>query len=647
MLFLSPQSYALDSVETIDVAWEPTNAVTVYNKLFVTNPKNNTVDVIDANKNTLIKSIPVGKIPMSAVVSGNKIYVNNFWDNTVTVIDAVNNQVLKSVLADLYPASVVLQSGKIYAPNSWSDTVSIIDTATNNSLGNVKLGANVSQPGFVFIVSYRVIVLNQGTSNISIIDEKYKSFKKIVWISGRPSGWTLVWKYVYIYHDDTNIISVFSAEKEALTSIIKTEAWALSGTLVWTKLYVNHPTGNYVSIIDTTNNTIRKVISVGKYPISSTLIGTKLYVNNRDDNSISVIDTLTDQVVQTVSVEKWPISSTKVGNKLYINSPESGKISVFYTEPPILSGIASITTNGKYGVGAKIDISMVFDQPLAPGSSANVTLNNGVKVNLSTINKVSLIGEYTVTKEDTNIADLSVVSLSDIRVKGISGAESTTYSIPKGKNLGDYKNISIDTSIVTASTPSTLTPEDVCKLPSIYRTCPLSKAPENSTQYRENMICEGFISEKQPPGKRISRIEVLNIAVNMLRGLKSSASEYNDTYSDITREGNSQETVSVIQTGLDNGLIFPNNGAFEPTKQISRIEAYALLMRGVCMQPEESSDMARAIHQKALQNNITTKQWARFRPYSSITRNEVYIVASQLANWADKNGGCDALQCRK
>ena len=65
------------------------------------------------------------------------------------------------------------------------------------------------------------------------------------------------------------------------------------------------------------------------------------------------------------------------------------------------------------------------------------------------------------------------------------------------------------------------------------------------------------------------------------------------------------------------------------------------------MQPDDSADVARAIHQKALQNSITTKQWARFRPYSSITRNEVYILAYQLADWADKNGGCDALQCRK
>lgn len=181
----------------------------------------------------------------------------------------------------------------------------------------------------------------------------------------------------------------------------------------------------------------------------------------------------------------------------------------------------------------------------------------------------------------------------------------------------------------------------------MYRICPLTKPLENTLQYRENMMCEGFINEEQSRSKRISRIDVLNIAVNMLHRPKSVATDYDNTYTDITTTGNSQETVAVVQTGLDNNLIFPNNGAFEPTKKISRIEAYALLMRGVCLKPDEGEDVVRAIHQKAFQNGITKKSWARFRANSAITRNEVFIVASQLADWADKNGGCDKLECRK
>lgn len=76
----------------------------------------------------------------------------------------------------------------------------------------------------------------------------------------------------------------------------------------------------------------------------------------------------------------------------------------------------------------------------------------------------------------------------------------------------------------------------VCRDDKMYRTCPLTKPLENIVQFRENMICEGFISKDQPQSKRISRIEVLNIAVNMLRGPKAAATEYTNVYSDITPE---------------------------------------------------------------------------------------------------------------
>lgn len=91
---------------------------------------------------------------------------------------------------------------------------------------------------------------------------------------------------------------------------------------------------------------------------------------------MTVIDTTTDAVVRTIPVEPGPASSTLVGNKLYINSPESSKISVLYLEAPLLSGILSGVQNGTYGAGAKIDINMVFDQPLMAGSQATLALNN-------------------------------------------------------------------------------------------------------------------------------------------------------------------------------------------------------------------------------------------------------------------------------
>ena len=49
----------------------------------------------------------------------------------------------------------------------------------------------------------------------------------------------------------------------------------------------------------------------------------------------------------------------------------------------------------------------------------------------------------------------------------------------------------------------------------------------------------------------------------------------------------------------------------------------------------------------AFSTKLTNKTWKRFRPNKPITRNEVFLVASQLADWADTHGGCDKLECRK
>lgn len=69
-IFCGISLFALDGVETINVSGTPTSSVTIYNKLFVSNSKNNTVDVIDPAKNTVLKSIPVGKSPTSLLAFG-------------------------------------------------------------------------------------------------------------------------------------------------------------------------------------------------------------------------------------------------------------------------------------------------------------------------------------------------------------------------------------------------------------------------------------------------------------------------------------------------------------------------------------------------------------------------------------------------
>jgi len=281
-------------------------------------------------------------------------------------------------------------------------------------------------------------------------------------------------------------------------------------------------------------------------------------------------------------------------------------------------------------------------------------LNNGAEVMLDKIESNILFGKYTI-KAGQNKDKLSVEGIKSAKIIDFAGLQSLSYVIPANKNIGDLKNIIIDTSkVVTAPVEEVVLPPlgaapPLCPENRLYHLCPLSTTPANIAEYRKNLVCENIITEAESKKKekRISRFETLKIGVNMLHLQRSSRVDYDDVYTDITLTRENVDMVETIQTGLDHNLISPTYGPFEPKKNISRIEAYALLMRSVCMEPEKTESPARSIHQKAYQEGITTKSWARFRPDTMITRSEVFILASQLADWADKNGGCDRLVCRE
>mgnify|MGYP000670751674 CR=1 FL=1 len=87
---------------------------------------------------------------------------------------------------------------------------------------------------------------------------------------------------------------------------------------------------------------------------------------------------------------------------------------------------------------------------------------------------------------------------------------------------------------------------------------------------------------------------------------------------------------------------------FEPEKPITRIEAYTLLMKGVCLvdKPVPDESWTQTIHKNAKEAGLTDVPFSSFRPSSSILKKEVFTIASQLTVWADKTGGCQPKVCQ-
>lgn len=488
------------------------------------------------------------------------------------------------------------------------------------------------------VTGNRIFLHHPLTNSVSVFTTSGNKILKNFIVGKAPQSSVLLAKSLYVINRDSNDVTVVNTDTYETTKTIPIGTAPTTGVLVDKKIYINNTTGNSVSVIDTVTNTLKTDIPVGKNPVALLTQEKLVYVINHDANSVSVIDTETDKVVQTFSTGLKPLSGSFAGNTLYINNSGEKTVSYFYTAPPLLGLFTSRAASGEYRQGDKLDIVASFNQKLAAGSTMNITLNNGAVHTLSTVEGSFLSGIYTIGA-DQIVADLSVKQINSANILGLYSVPGTTYTLPPaGKNLGDLRNI------VIKSGTSTGTPgAPVCQNKGYYRICPTTRPAGNIREYQDGLLCEGIISEAQTDRntKRITRADVLSIAVNMLRVPTTEIKEYSGSFEDIT-----EPMKPMVQVALDKGLLV-NTRLFEPSKPVTRVEAYTLLMKGVCLVPTPTAgqNWTQAVHDTAYKAGITNKSLSRFKPSSTVTKKEVFIIAAQLADWADTTGGCQPQTC--
>jgi gliding motility-associated-like protein len=82
-------------------------------RAYISNTKDNTVWVIDANSNAIIKKIPVGLNPhgMAQLPDGSQLYVTNSADNTVTVINTATLTAGEVIPVGPFPTQIGITTG--------------------------------------------------------------------------------------------------------------------------------------------------------------------------------------------------------------------------------------------------------------------------------------------------------------------------------------------------------------------------------------------------------------------------------------------------------------------------------------------------------------------------------------------------------
>lgn len=279
------------------------------------------------------------------------------------------------------------------------------------------------------------------------------------------------------------------------------------------------------------------------------------------------------------------------------------------------------------------------------------------------------VGPNTIT---LNLLEVGTYTDCTVKVRDISNNTSNTLLIPAftvsaissggsggggGGGGGGSSNAS-NSSRFTNTTAKIIEEKDelICRGPSEtgtwYKTCVTDLSSATFSDFAANAACEGFITQKDNAAayeltKSAPRQEVVAVAVKMLKkdGKRveiTTPENYKHHFVDIGVEGQASWIQPIVETALINNIISDARNTFQPENSVTRAEAYAMLMASVCMKPSNTgSTWQQNIYNTAEDVGLTTRTWSTFEPENAIMRQDLFVVASRVADWAEKTGGCN------
>lgn len=199
-------------------------------------------------------------------------------------------------------------------------------------------------------------------------------------------------------------------------------------------------------------------------------------------------------------------------------------------------------------------------------------------------------------------------------------------------------------------TPEVLSCQGENKVNQWYRFCSVGDTLTSFSHFKDNILCENFITSRETESeydyeKTVPRKEALWIATKMIRNNSQKNNEaQKNQFTDIGIPGQAEWIMPVVQIGLYYKIISPNRSIFEPEKEVTRAEAYAMIMSAVCLYPtsENENSWQKNIHITAKNAWLTSQDWETFESERYILRQEIFVLASRAADWAEKTGGCAA-----
>ncbi len=117
--------------------------------------------------------------------------------------------------------------------------------------------------------------------------------------------------------------------------------------------------------------------------------------------------------------------------------------------------------------------------------------------------------------------------------------------------------------------------------------------------------------------------------------------KYSHAYTDIDYAAGDW-VPGIVETARSLSMISPERTEFEPNRHITRAEAYAMIMSSVCLTVPESQKPTYTTWQEGIYDiariyGLTSRTWQGFEPQKSILRQELFVLVSRAADWAERS----------
>ena len=288
-------------------------------RVFVSNEKGGDVTVIDAQKNQVISTIPVGKRPRGIRISpdGKSLFV------------ALSGT----------PISPPGQERNDIPSDKSADAIGIIDLKTLKLTGKLPSGSDPEQFSFSK-TGDKLFIANEDINSATILDIIKRAPITTLKVGAEPEGVSTSpdGRLVYITSESTSEIHVIDTLTDAIVAHFKTSERPRGIAFLpdSSKAYITCENGGAIDVADVTSSRVIKQIKppgqlVRPMGIVASPDGKHIYVTTGRGKSIVAIDSRTDEItgaLSDVGARPWGIGISADGARLYTANGPSNDVTV-------------------------------------------------------------------------------------------------------------------------------------------------------------------------------------------------------------------------------------------------------------------------------------------------------------------------------